>query len=296
MWLTTSLTIGDAFPGGAIVDATGALVAFPTWLAALPTLNASGRPATLVQPLLAAAQTGSGYDSPYVVAGSGDEALTLASWVTEEEPCAVATDERGDVSDYPTGAERITAMFTWSGFTDDEDTLDVWYDADPGATDPVLLTTPGRWVDGPAGDCYALSIFMGDGSALAEGAYGVRVLAGGRLRTVGDATTTIGRQTVDGVNVTGRVIDADTGKGVKEAWVVLLVQGTDIQDWLDNPSERAIAASGIADKKGYYETSPAIAPGEYPFLVYAEGYRIIGGSLDLTEGSFLDDLQLTKAG
>ena len=123
----------------------------------------------------------------------------------------------------------------------------------------------------------------------------MRVLAGGRLRTVGDATTTIGREP-DGINLKGRIVNADTGKGVKEALVILLVPGTEIQEWLDNPSDRQVAASDTSDKKGYYETAPPITPGEYPFLVYAEGYRIIGGSLDLTTGSYLDDLQLTPAG
>jgi hypothetical protein len=296
-WLPTTIEPGDGLPGGALVGANGELLACPAWAPGLSRATVDGRPAALIAPLLEAAQRGAAYASPYVTPGSGQEALAFDTWATAEDACLVAADDRGPVMDYPTGAPRITAVFAWSGFTDGEDLLTYWYDADPEATSPLLLSTPDFWRGESDGDCYSLSIFMGDGSALADGAYGLLVTAGGQLRTVGDATTTIGGRVADAtVQVSGRVVNADTGKGIKEAWVVILVQGTEIQDWLENPSERQIAASGTTDKKGYYETAPAIPPGDYPFIVFAEGYRIIGGSLDLTGGSFLPDFQLTKAG
>lgn len=296
-WIATTIEPGDGLPGGAIVGAGGDLLAFPTWAPGLPWATVDGRPAALIAPLLAAARDGVAYVSPYVIPGTGQEALAFESWVTAEDACQVAAGDRGPVTDYPSGTPRIEAVFGWSDFTDGEDLLTFWYDADPDATNPLLLSTPDRWDGDPDGDCYALAIFMGDGSALADGAYGLQVMAGGQLRTVGGATTTIGGQVPEAtVQASGRVVNADTGKGIKDAWVVILVQGTDLQDWVDNPSERAIAASATTDKKGYYETAPAIPPGEYPFIVFAEGYRIIGGSLDLTEGSFLPDFQLTKAG
>ena len=294
-WLTSDILTGDADPGGALVDADGALLAYPVWAPGHRWMNVSGRPAALVEPLLAAARSGSRYAPPYTVGGTGQESIDFVSWAGTEDPCNVPADERGELLDYPTGTDRITVTFGWDGFSDGEDILEVWYDADPESSDPVLVTTASRWAFGPAGECLSLGIFNGDGSAIADGTYGVRVLAGGRLRTVGDATTTIGREP-DGINLKGRIVNADTGKGVKEALVILLVPGTEIQEWLDNPSDRQVAASDTSDKKGYYETAPPITPGEYPFLVYAEGYRIIGGSLDLTTGSYLDDLQLTPAG
>lgn len=296
-WLPTTIEPGDGLPGGALVGANGELLAYPAWAPGLSRATVDGRPAALIAPLLEAARRGSAYTSPYVTPGTGQEALTFDTWATAEDACLVAAEDRGPVTDYPTGAPRISAVFAWSGFTDGEDLLTFWYDADPDATSPLLLSTPDHWRGASDGDCYSLSIFMGDGSALADGAYGLLVTAGGQLRTAGEATTTIGGQAVEAtVQITGRVVNADTGKGVKDAWVVILVQGTEVQDWLENPSEREIAASATTDKKGYYETAPAIPPGAYPFVVFAEGYRIIGGSLDLTEGSFLPDLQLTKAG
>lgn len=296
VWAPTTIETPSADPGGALIDEAGALAAYPTWEPGWPPTTVAGRPASLIAPLLQAVRDGIEYTSPYVVPGTSQESLTPVAWATAEDPCNIAADQRGELADYPSGAPRITAEFGWQAFTDGEDILEVWYNADPGATDPVLLVQPQVWNNGADGVCYSTGIFYQDGSPIPDGAYGLQIYGGGQLRALAQTTTTVGRVQVEGVKISGRVINGDTGRGIADALIVILKKGVDLGEWVANPTDREIAASATTDKGGYYETAPPITPDVYPFLVVAKGYRAIGGTLDVTQGTFLDDLQLTRTG
>ena len=95
VWLNTDVKTPVAFPGGAVVDSSGAVVAYATWLADNPSEHVYGPTASLIAPVLAAAKAGTPYKSPFIVAGSGQEQAAVTGWGTGRRPVHdVATVDR----------------------------------------------------------------------------------------------------------------------------------------------------------------------------------------------------------
>lgn len=280
-------------PGGAVLDANGDLSLYPTWSVGGTPGSVFGTAAPFIAPVLDAARSGKEYVSPFDVAGSGQEAMTFDSWATAEPNPCVAADP-GRTTTYPSGATRIAATFGYTDFTDDEDLFVLWSDPNPDARDPIIGTSLLRWGAGSAGDCFPSSLANGD-SPLPDGDYAVTMFAGGALRFMSGAKVTVGGQvvpTADAV-ISGRVIDADTGKGIAKVAVIVLKPGTDLNSWLSKPDDKAVVAAGTTDKKGHYETRPAIGPDTYSILFLADGYEVAGGTVELKGGPIeLEDVAL----
>ena len=286
-WEITDVPMSPDFPGGVLIlDGHGALIAFPTFEFGYPPSLVQGRPAAFVQTLLAAAKSGAPYTSPYVVAGTGQEQMAFGSWTTSTDPCNAANP--GKVTKFPTKAVSIYTMFTASAMTQAEDLLSVWYDP---TQNQLLALSPYQW-QGTAGGCFADGLSNG-GQALPDGSYALDMYAGGSLRQVASETTTIGGSNTPGsVTVTGRVINADTGKPIAGALFVVLKIGVDVSAWFSSPDQTQVASSATTGADGTYSTAPPIAPGVYPYVVAAQGYQAVGGSLDISQGGTLDDISL----
>jgi Trypsin-like peptidase domain len=288
VWVNTDITTPVAFPGGPIVDSSGALVGLATWLADNPSEHVFGPTASLIAPVLAAAESGAQYTSPFIVTGTGQEKADITGWGEGNDPCST----NPPLTSYPSGATQIAADIAYGGFTDGEDWYRLWFDPDQ---QQLIAYGSDQWTDGPAGDCISISLSSND-QAFTDGKYSLNVFAGGDLHYLGGATTTVGGGTQGStVPVTGRVVDSDTGKGVAFAFIYLLKPGTDIQTWINGGgSDADVATSGITDDDGTYTTDPPITPGDYPYLVIpSDNHQAVGGTATVPDDGKLPDIVLT---
>jgi hypothetical protein len=284
-WLNTDIAAPIALPGGPIVDTNGSLVAFADWLAQSPPEHIWGPSAPLIAPVIAAAKSGTAYTSPHIVAGSGLELMPFTGWTAADPGCPPGTP----VNSYPTGSTRIASTFSYSGWTDGEDHMVFWWDP---VQQQILLTKLGQWAFGAAGTCYTNSINAG-GSPLPDGTYAINIFGGGDLHFVSGAKVVVGQPGAGAVSVTGRVLDADTGKPINFVLVDILKPGVDPQAWASGGSQADVASSGLTDETGTYTTKPPIAPGSYPFVVIAfDAHRSIFGTLTVPADGKLPDITL----
>lgn len=290
-WLSTDLVPPDELTAGQllITDESGSLVALPAfnpWFS--PPAVAWGWVPSLTTPLIDAARAGSTYTTPYVVAGTGNESYTFNGW-TAPDPCTASVP--GVTQTYPEGTAQITAHFNGADMTEGEDVVNVWWDPVERTLDAIGSF---QWT-GPGEGCVSSSLNAGEDSSLPNREYALTVFVGGTLRQVASERTEVKADVPAGsINVTGRVVDADTGQPIEFAFVVVLKQGVDLGTWFNNPDDTQVAANAITDEDGAYQTEPAIAPGVYPFLIQAFGYQPVGGNLDITQGGFLADIALTS--
>lgn len=285
-WVNTDILTPVAYAGGAIVDATGALVAMASWLPNSPPQHVYGPDATLLAPVVAAAKAGTPYLSPNLVPGTGTEAATFTGFATGDSPC----NTTAPVTTYPTGTKALAVLLGWTGFTDGEDTFDVWFDPDK---QQLIAYALNQWTFGPTGTCFSNSITGGD-SALPDGTYSYNLFAGGDLHFLTGAKTIVGQPGVGAVKVTGKVVDADTGKPIPFVFIYILKPGVDPQAWAQSGSQADTASIGLTDDQGLYTTDPAITPGDYPFVVIPfDAHQAIGGTVTIPADGKLADIKLT---
>jgi hypothetical protein len=97
----------------------------------------------------------------------------------------------------------------------------------------------------------------------------------------------------EGVILQGKIINANTKKGVPGALMIVLQSGTTFDDFESSGfDESLVAAIGTADKSGNYQTSPMIERGQsYTVVVGAKGYtpRVFEEGLEILD----DDPDIT---
>lgn len=285
-WLNTDIVTPVVYPGGAFVDSSGGLVAMGSWRSGSPPEHAYGSNALLAAPVIAAAKAGTAYTSPYLVPGTRAEAVQFNGWGTADPPCTTSKP----VSSYPTGTSLISMLLGYSGFTDGEDYLNLWFDPDK---QQVIVYGLHQWTFGAQGACFAPSL-KGSTNALPDGTYGYNLFAGGDLHFLKGAKTTIGQPAAGGVKVTGRILDSDTGKPVPFVFVYILKPGVDPQKWLQGGTQAEVASSGLSDEQGLYVTDPPIQPGKYPFLMIPfDKHHVVGGTVTIPADGKLPDVSLT---
>ncbi len=269
-WIKTDSKIAPGNSGGmALVD--GTLIGIPT---RGPDDSDEGfndlRPVNLAHQLIADAQAGQAYvRGTGVVFGTGRQAFDLATWSSgfqRETLCASDT-----VTDFPPGATRIVAVFEYAQLTPNEDILELWF-----RDDKVVNITPYVWDLDQQGACAPSWISNEDG--LPAGTYEVRILAGENLRLAGSAQTRVGVERPQGISLTGKAVDGDSGAPIPGARIGFLEPGTDPEAWLAQPSADTVYSAGKTGANGEVTLSAPLVPGvEYPFVGLADGYKTISG-------------------
>ncbi len=178
-------------------------------------------------------------------------------------------------SDFPAGTSSLYAFFNWRllapgtlwtyRWTIDGDTL-------------IEVTSP--WNAPPNGENFYLSLTSQD--SLPDGTYGLSVsIANVTLETT-SARVGLGQLPVDafasaeGVQIAGRIIDADTGEGIPGALFIVLEAEYSVEDFLWNNAQ--VLDYALADSSGFFQLSRLLQRGTraspllYSVLVRAEGY------------------------
>ncbi|MBK8900366.1 MAG: trypsin-like peptidase domain-containing protein [Anaerolineaceae bacterium] len=285
-WIKTDATISPGNSGGLGVNQAGQIIGVPSFgQEAIGGAINRLRAINYALPLLEAAAANSQYDSPYVVAGTGQETFTHITWAddfSDEDGCAIGTRQS-----YPSNTTLAVAIFEYSGMVDGEQVLVAWW-----LDDELLSSVVLEWNEGASGDCTPL-YFHNYGDPIPNGNYAVEIYAGGDLEFVGVAETAVGSGTSntttttngpqDGVFVEGEILDADSGKPLSGAVIFILQPGTDLDAWLDNPTDAEIYAFAETDQKGYFFLPEPLARGvEYPGVAGLTGYYNTEGFLEFS--------------
>lgn len=292
-WIKTDATVSPGNSGGLGADAAGKIIGIPSFVQ-----EATGgainrlRAIKYALPLIDAAEEGEEYESPYVVLGSGDESLTLDTWSLDydiDDGCAI-----DPVDAYPADAQAVVAVFSFEEMTDKEQYLVAWY-----IDNEITATIIGLWDSGDEGDCFPVSLHN-YGDPMPTGSYAVEVYAGPNMEVVGSAEVVVSDElsSSEGVFVYGRITDADTGKGIREAVIFILYPDVDPDAWLEEPNPEEIYSYGETDSRGDYALYYLLERDfEYPGIIIAEGYEPFIGSLEIFADDPVEievDVELTK--
>ncbi len=142
---------------------------------------------------------------------------------------------------------------------------------------PLVVTATIPYGDGLAGGpvmdangvLAGIALGMNGRSANAQAV--VRPWEEARLWASGQVT---GTQTPPSVTVAARIVDHATGRGIPNAVLLVLKPYVAIDDFINDPNERDVAAQGETDRNGSFVTAPPVASGiAYNMIVYADGYQ-----------------------
>ncbi|MCA9899314.1 MAG: trypsin-like peptidase domain-containing protein [Ardenticatenaceae bacterium] len=289
-WIKTDATISPGNSGGLGVNAAGQIIGVPSFgQEAIGGAINRMRSINYALPLLEAAAASSSYKSPYVVTGTGQETFNHLTWADDyrdEDGCAI-----GPRSSYPSNTTFAVAIFEYSGLADGEQVLVAWW-----LEDELMSTVVFEWNEGVSGDCTPF-YFHNYGDPIPNGNYAVEIYAGGDLEFVGMAETAVGSSTAtnsntttptdsgskDGVRVEGEILDADSGKPLSGAVIFILQPGTDLDAWLENPTDADVYTYAETDQKGYFFLPQPLQRGvEYPGVAGLTGYYNTDGFLSFT--------------
>lgn len=308
-WIKTDATIAGGNSGGLAVSDAGAIVGVPTQASSgsngqiadcriVQDTNGDGkldnndncipiggfinalRPVNLAKALIRAVESGNGYGSPYptyggVAASSGQQQFAFEGWSesADKQGCAVNT-----VSTFPAGTTRVTAVFSYDGMTDGETLGYAWMIDDNTVAEGTF-----EWDGGAAGSCYPFWLENG-GDPLPDGEYVFLLGAGEELRVVAQAETQIGgTASAETIQMSGTVTDAETGKAIAGAVVVLLQPGVAVSNWLDAPDLDTVYTFAETDARGGYFLPDLLARDvRYEAVVLADGYLDETGFLEFS--------------
>lgn len=191
--------------------------------------------------------------------------ITFAEGITDDDkPVKPGTSFTGikevyaffDVTDVPNGT-------TWSRqwYLDGELIVDksaVWNEGDLAST----------WLSLSSRKALPLGQYRLD--LLIEG----EVVQSGEFEVVSDAAV---EKEPEAVLIVGRVVEADKKrKGIAGASVFFLNEGITVADFLADPQDEMVFASGVSDENGYYQLDRKLVPGSsYSVVVFHEEYKLV---------------------
>ncbi len=173
---------------------------------------------------------------------------------------------------FASGQEAIYAFFDYQGMQDGWEWTRRWY-----IDDELVLDTAGSWEGGKEGNWW-VSVYNDGG--LPDGKYTLELLVKGQTVRSGDCFIGQGGGPITppveqgDVEIYGRIVDANTNKGIQGAVFIVLVPGvtTSSFQWTDEE----VFALGEADRNGNYTLSAPLVRGQsYSMIVGAKGYNMI---------------------
>jgi len=323
-WIKTDATIAGGNSGGLASNTNGEIIGVPTRIGTtsgmevtdcrvIADTNGDGviddkdtcvptggfinaiRPINWGKGLIKAAKNQEAYTSPYEVAktqptktvsSAADAVFTLDSWASEIDAnnCpAVAVDT------FASGTKTIYVVFSFKGMTSGEKWSARWL-----YKNREVFSNDYTWdYKINSGSCFEFSLVNKD-KALPDGAYQIEIYTGADSTLTGTAKTEIGG-TGSGtekanVKVGGTVVDANTGKGIADIYVIVFRPGIDPAEWLnsDSQSDADIYSYTQTDSKGKFILPDLFIKGKnYGTAVGNSklGYRSVVGSLNIKTDS-----------
>ena len=170
-------------------------------------------------------------------------AITFAEDVDEQDE-PVKPHSAGEA--FASGAPSVYAFFDYSNIPEGTPYSYAWY-----CDGEEMLARERQWEASDAAGNYWLQVNNGDG--LPDGQWRLELSIDGKAAVEGEFVIGGNAQPADeGVQVTGSIIDADTRRPLPGAIFLVLVPGTDVDEFLDNLDDSLIYAQGSADESGSF--------------------------------------------
>jgi len=194
---------------------------------------------------------------------------------------AFTTDEIGGApagparTEFPAGISQLYAFFDWRLIAPGTLWTRRWtVDGD------VLFEVTEPWVAPPDGENFYVSLEAAD--TLPDGTYGLEISIANITRASISAKVGLGQLPVgafasaQGVQMVGRVTDADTGTGIPGAMFIVLKSEYSVEDFVWDANQ--VLGASLADSEGRFQIAPLLPRGTadspllYSVVVRAEGY------------------------
>lgn len=304
-WIKTDATISGGNSGGLAANDAGEIIGVPTQASSggggditdcrvVQDTNGDGvlneqdscipiggfinalRPINLARPLIASAQTGIAYNSPYgstaiTTQGSGGEAFGQVKWFETNVNCEMS----GEVTAFPSGISAMTAVFDFRGMTDGQAWGSIWT-----ADGSIIYQSNDPWDSGAEGS-YPFCLFNSQ-NPIPDGNYNVRFFVGAEQRVLTEGNISVGKGSsglppqpgTGGITLIGTVTDSSTGNPVADAYVFILVSGVTYDSWSSqNYPENQILIMTRTDANGNYRMpSTFLRNMPYTIVISAKGY------------------------
>ncbi len=193
--------------------------------------------------------------------------ITFAEGVRNDNPVRPGTAFRG-------GIKELYAFFDYEGMRDGLAFTRRWL-----IDGRVVVDKTSVWDGGESGNFW-VGIYSDEG--LPEGVYALQLFVEGELLRSGSCTvggggarpTPTPQPPAGGVEIYGRITDAETGRGIPGAYFLVLQPGITVEEF--DGDESQVYTQAVADRKGDYRLPLPLARGEsYSIIVAAQGYRTI---------------------
>ena len=318
-WMKTDATIAGGNSGGLAANTQAQIIGVPTRLGTssatkltdcrlIADTNGDGeinekdtcvptggfinaiRPINWAKIMIEDAQKGVAYTSPYqenprptqAPRDSSTARFNLNDWSTDidQDHCPIQP-----VNSFPTGITKIYGVFQFSNMTSGENWSYRWL-----LDNREVFTNQDEWKNPSSGNCFSFSL-ENQGKALPDGEYRLEIYSGSNQDLVGSATTTVGGMPVNpqssgDVQVEGEIVDANSGKGIGDIFMIILNPGIDPDQWLSDGLDSDILTYAQTSSDGYFAL-PDLLPRGYEYGAVAGnkklGYQSVTGYLDITE-------------
>ena len=174
---------------------------------------------------------------------------------------------------FKSGLTELYAFFDYQGMQDGWNWSRRWY-----IDGEVVAEADDVWEGGESGNWW---VGINSKNGLPDGQYLLELYVEGQLVQRGECTvgaanrpTPTPTPTRGGVEIYGRITDADTGRGIPGAVFLVLQPGITIAEFQWTMDE--VYSYGEADRQGNYRLSAPLVRGEsYSVIVGAKGYDMI---------------------
>ena len=309
-WVKTDATIAGGNSGGTAVDASGYLVGIPTQAAAgtgvtpvdaRPVLdtNRDGRvdqrdtpmaiggfinglrPVNLAIPLLEQAGMRVPKDrvhedapvdipkhKPAPIPGFDFDAIrdkpTFSNLLFSPR---VTADARpvNPTQHLPRGVGEVYASFDFDAMTNGTPWSTVWMN-----NGKVVIEQKNSWDDGEEG---RKTVKIANAKGIPDGDYTLVLGIGGQVALEGQMRVGTAVDESDS-EISGRIVDGDSGRGVDGALVIVLKPNVDVRRFLQSRRENEVQSSTETDSRGSFKLPQQLPKGQaYSVVVAARGYR-----------------------
>jgi len=219
----------------------------------------------------------------FVIAGSAasSRAVVFPPSADDAPVFTFATDEAngqpaGSIrTEFPAGIESLYIFFNWQLIAPGTMWTRRWY-----VDDDVLFEVTEPWDAESSGTNYYASLTSLD--ALPDGRYKLEISMANIVLASAEAKVGLGQLPVEafasaeGVQMSGRITDAETGQGIPGAMFIVLKSEFSIEDFTWDGGQ--VLGYSIADSAGHYQIPVLLPRGTedepllYSVLVRAEGY------------------------
>ena len=166
------------------------------------------------------------------------------------------------------GANEVYAFFDYSGMSERLSYSYRWL-----LDGEEILARDQQWSETASGSSW---LQINSEKGLPEGHYRLETSIAGQPAMHGEFDIGDGGSSpvIDDVQIIGTILDADTKRAISGALFLALVPGTDVQEFLADPQDSQIYASGTADRQGRFSLDQPLPRGEsYTLVAVAKGYQ-----------------------